>query len=221
MPYDYILKFTIELSKSFNKILKEEIEKDRNFPLNFEFLQEKANKELNPHSFGGGFVVAPVHTPFRKIFELAEKLLKEAKRRTERKVNSVNWRVLSTDEESIIENLIPFDKPLPIEKGSFQQWLSFEDYYDMVDEYKEFSSSHIHQIVEKAINITMEIDDKVERGKKLEKFLKGMPAASADKNSLHNKLILDERLKDEGFIDLSRLFTLFELIRLSKCRKEA
>lgn len=213
-----IMRFALGLSKNLHHMLQE-VNNDNTHPLNLQHLnslldKSKNDKKLKPHSFGGAFVVTPLHTPFKRIHQILELLMKEAKQKTDRQDNSVNWRILSTDEKSVSDILIPFEKPLIIEKAynHIPDKLSFEDYYEMAEQYRGLSTSHRQQIISKAIEFISETQDKKERGKMLETFLKRMPAASADKESLHNKLIIEERLKNDGVIDISRLCTLFELI---------
>jgi len=217
MNSKYILPFTLALSRSLHRLMENEVKVDKNHPLNIDYLESlrerlKFGKELKPHSFGGAFVVVPLHTPFRKIHQLSESLMKEAKKKTQRMGNSVNWRVLSTDEQPVLESLIPLDKPLFIEKRD--DYITFEDYYEMTESFSSLSSSYIQQVVSRGVEIASEAESAEESGKMLETFLKRMPAASGDRDSLHNKLILEPRLRKDGTLSVSRLFTLFELIRL-------
>ncbi|MCX8069508.1 MAG: hypothetical protein N2738_03285, partial [Thermodesulfovibrionales bacterium] len=193
-----IVRFALHFSKNIHTSLNEEISNDGNHPLNLQYLQTliidgKQTKHLKPHSFGGAFVVVPLHTPFKEIHQVAETLMKDAKQKTNRIDNSINWRVLSAAEETVSERLLPFDKPLFIESSINKDTLCFEDYYKMAKNYKGLSNSHRQQIIEVLFDILSEVKDEVEVGKRLETFLKRMLASSTKDDSLHNQLILDSR----------------------------
>ncbi len=218
-----ILRFTIELSKSLHEALKEEIDKDKAYPLSLEYLESlkdtsKGSVQLKPHSFGGAFVVAPIHTPFKRLHHLVESLMKRAKEHTQRQDNSINWRVLSSEEDVVSETVLPFEKPLFIDNQIDNSSLTFKDYYDWAKEFKGLSTSHRQQIISKMIELVAECKDDTEAGKLLERFLKRMPAASGEKDSPHNRLLLEDKLRIGDTLSIARLSTLFEIIELYKER---
>jgi hypothetical protein len=229
-----ILSFVSNLSNSLHGVVQK-IGSDH--PLNIEWLKKKQGeqeksgdkenkpKTFRPHSFGGSFVVAPLHTPFKKIHNVAEELMSEAKKKTCRMENSVNWMTMSADEEPVSESLIAFEKPLFIDikpdfaiekcleeepKPEAGEYLTFCNYLEMVEEYKNLSGSHIQQIVSKIIEFRKEPGETSER---LEKWLKGLPAA-AKKNSEISRMLRDDRLRTTGKPDHKRIATLLELMSI-------
>lgn len=80
----------------------------------------------------------------------------------------------------------------------------------MVEEYKNLSGSHIQQIVSKIIEFRKEPGETSER---LEKWLKGLPAA-AKKDSEISRMLRDDRLRTTGKPDHKRIATLLELMSI-------
>lgn len=221
MDCKYIIKFALELSKALREYLEENVASNPTHPLNESFLGSLAKKfnmklQVKPHSFGGSFVVAPLHAPFQKLHWTAERLMKIAKEKTERKGNSVNWRILAAEEQPVSESILPFDKPLllePIGENHFE--LTFKDYYELTKKYSRLSNSQRQRIVSKMIECVEQHKSSYHACSELEKFLKCMPEASRGPESLINKLLLDESLKENGLLSISRLATLFELMELT------
>ncbi|MCX7965834.1 MAG: hypothetical protein N2596_04335 [Syntrophorhabdaceae bacterium] len=214
MPDKYILSFVETLSNTMNEKLKEAGK--YNIALTKEWLERKIKetgqdkklmeKGIKRISFGGSFVVTPIHTPFARIHAIAEELMGEAKKKTDRTGNSVNWRILAADEESQSEKILKAERPLLIEEP-FNGYLSFNDFLNLCSKYKNISGSHLHQIVEKIIEFNNNAD-------MLEKWLFRMPEAGK-KDSVISKLLRDENLRDnDGRLNTKRLVTLFELLTL-------
>ena len=219
MPEKYILKFTETYSSKMCEALNSAGRYHKTLTLTW--LQETAKKlneearkkgrsekeyNLNNLSFGGSFIVTPIHTPFTKIHEVGEELMGQAKKQTNRAGNSINWRILAADEEPQSEKILKAERPLLIEER-YGGLLSFKDYLDLCNEYKDISGSHLHQIIKKVIEF--DSDQKM-----IEHWLLRMPEAGK-KDSVISRLINDERLRDEeGEIKTGRLVTLFELLTL-------
>ncbi|MCX8109920.1 MAG: hypothetical protein N3D15_01535 [Syntrophorhabdaceae bacterium] len=214
MPDRYILSFVNTFSSEMDKKANDAVRYNK--ALTREWLEEKAKEantgrkdgtqEIKGISFGGTFVVTPIHTPFARIHAIAEELMGEAKKKTDRTGNSINWRILAADEESQSEKILKAERPLLIEEP-FNGYLSFNDYLTLCSKYKNISGSHLHQIVEKIIEFNNNAD-------MLEKWLLRMPEAGK-KDSVISKLLRDENLRDnDGRLNTKRLVTLFELLTL-------
>lgn len=224
MAEKYILNFVKNLSKS----LIDNIETNKYKWLSEEWLREKRSEyfqkikgkenlqeqiiqDIKPYSFGGAFVLTPIHTPFRKIHEACEELVSESKRKTDRNGNSVNWSVLSVEESD--SSTIEFHKPLFIEKEDAKrngQDLSFNDYLEMRDFYRTMlSGSQIQMLAER-------IRDFRSIGKKFEHWLKQTAVSSARRG--YGYILVDQRFRkgftENGEFDCSRLATLLELLTI-------
>jgi len=223
MPEDYILDFVKTYSSKLREKTKQENIKDYDIALTRTWLEEQAQKaaeeaekedtykkyNFSGISFGGSFIVTSIHTPFTRIHALGEELMSQAKKATERKGNSVNWRILSADEESTSDKILKAEKPLFIEESLDGKNLSFNEYMELCKEYKNISGSHLHQIVNKIIEFNQDPE-------RLKTWLLRMPDASKE-NSVISKMLSDERLKDsKKKLNTARLVTLFELISLKK-----
>lgn len=225
MPDKYILDFVKAYSSEIKKRTDEQKLKEYHFALTRAWLEEeaeKAKKEAEKEnkpvkkeyhysgiSFGGSFIVTSIHAPFTRIHALGEELMSEAKKVTERKGNSVNWRVLSTDEESSSDEILRAEKPLFVEESLHGKTLSFNKYMELCDEYGTMSGSRVHQIVNKIIEFHQDPE-------KLKTWLLTLPEAS-NTGSPVQRMLLDDNLKDQdGRLNIPRLVTLFELISLKK-----
>ncbi len=146
--------------------------------------------------------------------------MSEAKKKTDRWDNSVNWSIMA-EEHSLSSKLLTFEKPLYIdetntieftdesEKNSFG-WdkLLFKKYMDLCTEYSGISSSHLHQIVKKAI----EFNDDVS---KFEKWLMLLDSEEEDKSFsgiLRGKVFRS----GTGELMINRIMTLFELLSIKR-----
>lgn len=215
MNKDYILDFVLNISES----IKEQRDKlDKSHPLNKIWIEEHRNtylkeqgkppEEIGPYCFGASFVVTSDHTPFHKIHELGEKLMSQAKIKTERKENSVNWQILSADENS--NSLVTMEKPVLIEsmqsaKLYFRKYVEMAKFYD-----KEISHSHRQQIISKIIEYKQD-------NQKIETWLKKYASSELDKS--FSFILLDENFRYNKQFQCSRLCTLIELMNLIKEEK--
>lgn len=218
MPDKCILEFTKNLSEKLSAKIKSLSEKHPDHPLNNSALYklvaiEKVKdttrdvKDPGPYCFGGSFVVTSVHTPFKKIHEVGEELMKEAKTWSDRKGNSVNWQILSTDHEADSDKPIKFEKPLMIDDESHKNTLSLQVYLKLCKEdFNGMSASSVQQIIGKIIEFEND-------AQKLETWLKRKPAAGK-KDSYIARILNEDSFRDESTKKLltGRLATLFELL---------
>jgi hypothetical protein len=106
-----------------------------------------------------------------------------AKKKTDRKVNSINWRILSVDEETPTEDILKTERPLGIEKP-YNGFLTFDKYVELCKEFSNLSNSHIHQIVRKIIEL------KGDSGA-LERWLYTLPEAGKNDSGIKKLLQRD------------------------------
>lgn len=234
MRDEHILNFVSNLDSSMQEARNNP---GKNHPIDIQWLKEmynenpskdsqgnKEEKTFSPHCLGGSFVVTAIHTPFKKIHSVAEELMGDAKKKTCRMENSVNWMVMSADEDPVSKTLIEFEKPLFIkskldfnkekcpEDNSIPEagaYLTFCDYMEMAEKYKKLSGSHIQQIISKII----EYREYTDASKRLEKWLKRLPA-TAKKDSPISLMLTDKDLKTNGELDHRRIATLLELMSI-------
>jgi len=216
MDEPFILSFCLNYAKTLeDKISK--LEKDH--PLNAEWLENK-NKQLceadeewkknhnpndkpTPYCFGGSFVVTSTHTPFRRIHEVGEELMSEAKSETDRQGNSVNWVIMAVEKDALSEKLIPFEKPLLI-TGKYKGRLSFADYDDLLKTYrKKISGSQVQRI------ITAIIEEKGNNDAVEDWMIR---QASRETDKLYSKLLTDNCFLENNKFQADRLATLLELM---------
>ena len=76
----------------------------------------KPVREPGSFSFGGAFLITPLHTPFRMIHEQGESLMSQAKKDTDRKANSINWQLLNADPRINNDVFLKFEKPIFIDE---------------------------------------------------------------------------------------------------------
>jgi hypothetical protein len=236
MDEKYILDFTLNISNALHEIRKEIANKTRaenssksaNYLstewLNTHKLPPKENgeeKKLKPYSFGASFIISDIHTPFKKIHEIGEELMSKAKKDTDRWDNSINWAIMA-DDNPLSNQILKFEKPLYIEKTDLiefnseadkaewqeKNWnkLSFRKYIDLCDTYSEISSSHIHQIVKKAIDLKNEPTA-------LKRWLMILDSEESDK-SFSGILSEPFFLSNNGDLIVERIMTLFELLSI-------
>ncbi len=169
---------------------------------------KKKNLEFSDLSFAGSFIVTHIHTPFTRIHAIGEDLMSTAKKKTDRKVNSINWRILSVDEETPTEDILKTERPLGIEKP-YNGFLTFDKYVELCKEFSNLSNSHIHQIVRKIIELNG-------NSGALERWLYTLPEAGKNDSGI-KKLLAHTELKDNNDkVDIKRIVTLFELINLMR-----
>jgi len=197
MSARYILEFARNLDSAINSKISELPE---DHPLHPEWLESRAkDREPGPYCYGGAFVVTDIHTPFRKIHTVAEELMKEAKERSQRQANSVNWRVMSTEEYSSTDRLLCFDRPL--------LYGDFNSYYELCEKFRDLSSSKIYQLSEILV-------DFFTSGKDVERQLLRIPEAWR-KDSAMQRLMKEESFRNEaGTIVPEKLATFLELLTL-------
>ncbi|MBF0592518.1 MAG: hypothetical protein HQL02_10570 [Nitrospirae bacterium] len=141
MDERYILSLVLNLSCCLNEKINE---LDDTHPL--------SNKSGNRYCFGGSFVVTSIHTPFSKIHAVGEACMGKAKQETNRKANSVNWRIMAEAQESVTESLLRFERPIFVEDFDNQKdnpiagRLSFKAYVELSRRYS-ISQSHVQQII--------------------------------------------------------------------------
>lgn len=180
------------------------------------------DKKIKPYSFGASFVISDIHTPFKKIHEIGEELMSKAKKDTDRWDNSINWAVMA-DENTLSSQILKFEKPLYIEetnsielnsetdKAEWQEknWnkLSFREYIDFCKKYSGISSSHLQQIVKKAIELKNDANA-------LERWLKVLDSEEADKS--FSDILTEECLRggDDKHLMIERVMTMFELLSI-------
>lgn len=222
MDEKYILDFVVNLSSNLDTKFKS---LPADHPLSQKWLEKKFNalkeedsnikieeKDIKqPYCFGGSFIVCSLHTPFSRIHEIGEELMKAAKTETKRQGNSVNWRIMA-EEESQSDKLLCFEKPIFIESDANKEsWdkLSFNEYMDLRKKYSKISSSQQHQIASMMIKLNKEPE-------KLERWLMIHASSELEKNL--TGLINEEKLrigktKDGGLMP-ERLATLLELLSI-------
>ncbi|RMG04481.1 MAG: hypothetical protein D6726_03260 [Nitrospirae bacterium] len=199
MSSEYILEFARNLDISLNETIST-LSPDH--PLHPEFLEKNSEgKSPEPYCYGGAFVVTDTHTPFKTVHEAAENLMKEAKEKTRRKENSVNWGVMSTEGVSSTERLLRFHRPLV--------YGDFNTYIELCKVFKNISSSRIYQISEMLV-------EHFSNGKDVEKALLSIPETwKADSHM--NRLMKEDAFRDEtGRIVPERMATFLELLTLQK-----
>jgi CRISPR/Cas system-associated protein Cas10 (large subunit of type III CRISPR-Cas system) len=197
MPATYILEFARNLNIAIHRKIGELSE---DHPLHPEWLKSRAkDKDPGPYCYGGAFVVTDIHTPFKKIHTIAEELMKEAKEKTQRQANSVNWRVMSTEEHSSTDSLLCFDRPL--------LYGDFNSYYELCTKFRDLSASKIYQLSEILIEF-------FSTGKEVERQLLRIPETWRRDSAMH-RLMKEESFRNgEGRIIPEKLATFLELLTL-------
>ncbi len=220
MAEEYVLDFARNLDQA-TKDKIEELDRDADNPLNMNWLREHARPddsgeepEIGPYSFGSGFIVTSINTPFQRIHELGEELMKAAKEATGRRGNSVNWRLMA-EGEAVSDTLLEFERPLfidePRQSGAAQ--LSFAEYLSLRRKFStsphNISSSHRYAIISKLIELRTE-----GRQDDFENWLKCYDSSGRDKSfsQLLREPGLREGGKTEGCLLPRRVATLFELL---------
>jgi len=229
MAEEYILNFAQNLDLEIRKKV-EALDQDSENPLNTTWLLQHAKKdnsrekkEIGPYSFGASFIVASIHTPFKRIHELGEDLMKTAKESTERQGNSVNWRIMA-EKEAVSDSLLAFERPLFISReksrmknGGAGGWaqLSLSDYLGLRKKFStapnNISSSHRFAIISKMIELRenrREVD--------FENWLKCYDSGERDKSfsGLLREPLLRHGETLDGALLPSRIATLFELLAI-------
>jgi hypothetical protein len=215
MAEEHILDFAVNLSASADRRLNE---LGADHPLNPSWLKQKKreleqdqkpgrNKDSDPgpYCFGGAFVIASIHTPFRRIHEVGEELMSAAKKGTKRLGDGVNWRIMS-EEASQTDRLLTFEKPIFIRGGHGKDdWdrLNLEDYLKLRKEHGHISGSHRFQIISKMIELRKTPDP-------FERWLKAHASSEHDKD--FSGILTEKRLRKNGRLALDRVATLFELM---------
>ncbi|MBF0556756.1 MAG: hypothetical protein HQK96_19750 [Nitrospirae bacterium] len=236
MAEEYIFDFLLNYASAVDAKAKEmedidiipgagyKNDKGKYIYLNMEWLQCKSNewarkkgKEvqvIKPYSFGGSFVVTSTHTPFKKIHDVCDDLMSEAKEATERRGNSVNWRVLSVEDNPSVKEIIKFEKPLFIDNPpeGEKDNLTFKEYVYMRRFYHgRLSGSHAQQIASKIIDFK---NDSEKVSKKVEDWLKKQASTGFEKS--YSYILVDPKFrKENGDFICERLATLLELLSIS------
>jgi CRISPR/Cas system-associated protein Cas10 (large subunit of type III CRISPR-Cas system) len=216
MAEKHILSFISNLNGEF-----QQLKLDAGHPLSDAWLEQhrdtSASSKIPPYCFGGSFVVTPIHTPFRKVHEVGEELMSQAKEKTARAANSVNWRVLGVDVRPEADPPVEFEKPLFIDSRPSGEApseaagrLSLLQYLELADFYRGVLSRSQRQQV---ISEIMAGAD----GKQLEKWL--MKASSGGLEKGLKYLLVDEQLREggrlEGTLSCARIATLLELMSIA------
>ncbi|HOF05363.1 MAG TPA: hypothetical protein PK175_09070 [Syntrophales bacterium] len=215
MPEEYILAFVQNLAAAVDEKVAE-LEKKGANPLSVKWLKEHAdpNKDkekdgIKPYSFGGAFVIASLHTPFKKIHALGEERLAESKKETDRWGNSVNWRIMA-EENAVSEDLFKFERPLFVSKpektpAKMQDRLTFNDYIALCEKHADISSSHRFAVLAR-------VQQFPEDQGGFAKALKMLDGATRSKS--FSGLLDEEKLKHNGQPDPARFATLLELLTI-------
>ncbi len=228
---DFVFNLSLALNDEFDNLPPDHPLRKDWLKATYEDLKKKnpddfrVNKEdiEQPYCFGGSFIVCSLHTPFRKIHEIGEDLMKSAKQETDRQGNSVNWRIMA-EEESETDKLLDFEKPVFIQKHyGKKEWdrLSFEEYMHLREKYSQkvkISSSHRQQIAAKMIELLNKRDnrDKPLQAEKLERWLMSHGASELEKSFaglLKENILRINQDKDGGLMP-ERLATLLELLSI-------
>jgi hypothetical protein len=207
MDEAYILNFCLNYSRIFKKKI-ETLPVDH--PLHIKSLtnrNKKKGKPIKPYCFGASFVITPIHTPFKKIQEAGETLMGLAKKKTDRQDNSINWMVMSAETEPIAEKIIPFEKPLLIEK-EYDGKLSFRTYCSM----RDFYSGLIRDSQVQSM-IACIIDAGGDNGMVEDYFVR---IAYKDTGKIYRHILADHRFRKNGHFCADRLATLLELLGIEK-----
>lgn len=228
MAEKYILRFAQNYSAALISQFKN---LENEHPLSTEWLNKKAcdlstRKErpvklkggFGPYSFGGAFVVTSLHTRFSQIHAVGDNLLKEAKNKTDRRGNSVNWRVMAEEDKPEEKDHFKFDKPLLIERESLkepQKQLCFNDYLELRNKHRKISGSHRQQIVSRIEQLARDVPQE-RLPEELENWLKEMNAAEQQKSFACFLSDPDFRLEGRSSAPLAveRILTLLELSAL-------
>ncbi|WP_028575721.1 hypothetical protein [Desulfonatronovibrio hydrogenovorans] len=221
MDEKYVLDFATNLSKAVNEALAGLAD---DHPLNISWIEARKSdirkrdpqrmiKPTEPYGFGASFVVTPVHSPFSRLHALGELLMNEAKEKTGRKANSVNWRIIG-DEADVSSELLKFEKPVFIEPGSERpaDWsgLDLSDYQALCARHK-LSNSQVQQLAAWLFAYSGQPDA-------LEKQIIKRASSEHDKN--YSCLLLEEKFREKsadngpGKLIPARLATFLELMSL-------
>jgi len=226
MPDRYILPFAEKLASSLKTKLNSYGEES---PLSKAWLENQAKKviaikaergerpkgfNLTDYSLGGGFVVTSIHAPFTKVHSLCEDIMSEAKKKTKRRGNSIDWEILSVDARPLLEEFLKPEKPLFMEEPEDHKGLdgriTFEQYMGLCrsSELSNLSSSRIYQMIEKIIEFKGDSD-------RLEGWAMTLSDAAKKDNPL-NFLLREELLRKNGNFSIPRFVTFAELFLLNK-----
>ncbi len=200
-----VVPFLVNLSK----IMESEIEKlDKDHPLSTEWLKNNMldPSRLKPYCFGASFLITSLHTPFRRIFENGEELMKQCKKDTDRKGNAVTWRVMA-EEGSFDSEPLHFAKPLfithnaPDTPDGFAKRPTLADYVELCGPQKhgKLKNSQIH-----AMAGVLALSSQ-----KIETWIKCL--SSRVPRPALDKILNDSLLTPQGVIDPANLATLLEL----------
>lgn len=221
MSEEFVLDFAMALSKSYNDKIESFQEGDY---LSMAWLEKHRQKDRSvspgPFSFGGAFVITPIHTPFKLIHELGEDLMGKAKKTTDRQANSLDWRILSVEEKSVADEILAFEKPVFIHPSvsipdAMSDTLSLQDYLELRNIYRDIlSSSQIKNIASALIKAKK---DPFHLESLLVKVAyagmeKGVKYLLADSEFRRNKL-------PDGELNSGKIATLLELLTIPNRRQ--
>lgn len=217
MDEKHVLDFAVHLADSFDQ---EQQAWDETHPLSRTWLEQKRaalereapgqQYEIKPFCFGGSFVITSYHTPFKKIHQACETLMKEAKQHTDRQGNSINWKVMEIEGDAEAEPVLRFEKPLFISDipGAASDRLSFKTYLQMRRFYlNQISSSKLQQIVSKMIAYSTH-DEELTRQMRI--------WAGKERVTTVGLFLSDENLYRGETFQPARLATLFELMNIKR-----
>lgn len=225
MAEEYVLDFALALSAAYNAKIASFQQGDY---LSTSWLKQHQMEdrpvEPGSFSFGGAFIVTPFHTPFKLIHNLGEELMGKSKRATDRQANSVNWRILSVEENAVADELMAFEKPVfihPPGAGSvpecMRDTLTLQDYMELRRIYRDILSGSQIKNIAAAIAAAKNDTDILERSLIKSAYAgmeKGVKYLLADSDFREGNT-LDGALKPE------KIATLLELLTLSNRRQSS
>ena len=215
MPEQYLLNFATNLAQAVTDKINE-LDADLNNPLNTAWLQDRVRPDVNgvrptvkPYSFGGSFVLASLHTPFRAIHALGEELMSQAKVKSDRHGNAINWRIMAED-GAVAETLLNFERPLFVDRPATvpAEWdkLTFAEYLELRKEFKAVSGSHRFAIVDRLIRFG---NDPEKLTAELKKYDSNLRLKS------FSGLLTEKKLQRDNVLAPERLATLLELMSIN------
>jgi hypothetical protein len=222
MSEKYVLDFALNLSAAV-KAEMQTVNRDPGHPLNPAWLERKKaaydqregraeGSAPKPYSFGAAFVITNIQTPFARIHQLGEELMRCSKDETDRQANSVNWRIMA-EQEAVSEDLLEFGRPVFIDDATISHvrgapWsrMTFKDYLEYRRRLETISGSHRFQVVSMMIQWK---DNPAE----LTRQLKIVDSAETVKS--FSKLF-NPPFYDNGLLNPQPIATVFELMSIER-----
>lgn len=206
----HILTFAEKFNESF-KEMEEAIKKELGHPLNESWFRKYSAENIPPYSVGSSFIIADLHTPFSKIFELTKDRLKVAKDFS-REANTVNWDIYYGS-----TSIMKFHKPLYFFSRNGEY--GFLDYLNLARRYEGLSASKIYYLARCLEKYFLSSESESDKKELLLDFI-SLPDASR-KSSLFRKLLKEERfLFEDGYPVPERWATFLEILTIYQESKE-